>query len=45
MVGGGERWLKDVHDYIAQDNPVAAEKVVAGIYPCAQILLEKRHFS
>ncbi len=19
-----ERWLKDIHDYIAQDNPVAA---------------------
>ena len=27
-----ERWLKDIHDYIAQDNPVAAEKDVPGIY-------------
>ncbi|MDI6885611.1 MAG: type II toxin-antitoxin system RelE/ParE family toxin [archaeon] len=35
-----ERWLKDIHDYIAQDNPVAAEKVVSGIYQRAQILLE-----
>ena len=39
-----ERWLKDIHDYIAQDNPVTAEKVVSGIYQRAQILLEKRHF-
>ena len=35
-----ERWLKDIHDYIAQDNPAAAEKVVSGIYQRAQILLE-----
>ena len=35
-----ERWLKDIHDYIAQDNPVAAEKIVSGIYQRAQILLE-----
>jgi len=39
-----ERWLKDIHDYIAQDNP-AAEKVVSGIYQRAQIPLEQRHFS
>jgi toxin ParE1/3/4 len=35
-----ERWLKDIHDYIAQDNPAAAEKLVSGIYQRAQILLE-----
>ncbi len=27
-----ERWLKDIHDYIAQDNPAAADKVVSSIY-------------
>jgi len=35
-----ERWLKDIHDYIAQDNSAAAEEVVSGIYQRAQILLE-----
>ena len=35
-----ERWLKDIHDYIAQDNPAAADKVVSGIYQRARILLE-----
>ena len=35
-----ERWLKDIHDYIAQDNPAAADKVISGIYQRAQILLE-----
>ena len=40
-----EWWLKDVHDYIAQDNPAAAEKAVSGIYQRTQILLEQRHFS
>ena len=35
-----ERWLKDIYDYIAQDNPAAAEEVVSGIYQRAQILLE-----
>ncbi len=35
-----ERWLKDIHDYIAQDNSAAAEEVVSGIYQRVQILLE-----
>ncbi len=35
-----ERWLKDIHDYIAQDDPATAERVVSGIYQRAQILLE-----
>ena len=26
-----EQWLRDIYDYIAQDNPTAADKVVAGI--------------
>jgi plasmid stabilization system protein ParE len=33
-----ERWLRDIHDYIAADNPVAATKVVAGIFDKAQVL-------
>lgn len=35
-----EKWLKDIHDYIAQDKPQAALNVVAGIYKKAQILCE-----
>jgi len=35
-----ERWLKDIYDYIALDNPTAASKVVTGIYQKAQILLK-----
>lgn len=35
-----ELWLKDIYDYIKQDNPKAAEKVVSGIYQRAQILKE-----
>ncbi len=33
-----ERWLRKIHDYIAQDNPTAAGKVVSGIYDKAQLL-------
>lgn len=33
-----ERWLKDIYDYIAQDNPDAAMRVVEDIYQRAQIL-------
>jgi toxin ParE1/3/4 len=32
------RWLRDIHDYIAADNPVAAQKVVSGIYEKVQVL-------
>ena len=32
------QWLKEIYDYIAQDNPAAAGKVVAGIYEKAQLL-------
>ena len=35
-----ERWLKDIFDYIAQDDPAAAESVVLGIYKRAQQLLQ-----
>ena len=27
-----ETWLKDIYDYISEDNPEAAAKVVQGIY-------------
>ena len=33
------RWLRDIHDYIAADNPGAAQQVVSGIYEKAQVLL------
>ena len=32
------RWLRDIFDYIATDNPDAAQQVVAGIYEKAQLL-------
>lgn len=32
------QWLKEIYEYIAQDNPAAAGKVVSGIYEKAQIL-------
>jgi plasmid stabilization system protein ParE len=35
-----ERWLKDIYDYIAADNPAAAARVVDGIYEKAQILAQ-----
>ena len=35
-----EKWLKDIHDYIARDKPQAARKVVSGIYKKAQILCD-----
>jgi len=33
-----EQWLRDTHNYIALDNPSAAQKVIAGIYEKAQLL-------
>lgn len=33
-----QHWLRDIHDYIAADNPGAAAKVVAGIYEKVQVL-------
>jgi len=33
-----ERWLKDIHDYIAQDSPESALRVVEGIYEKTQLL-------
>ena len=33
-----EKWLRDIHDYIAQDNPTAAQRVVSAIHEKAQLL-------
>jgi toxin ParE1/3/4 len=33
-----EQWLKEIYEYISEDNPTAAEKVVSGIYDKAQKL-------
>lgn len=33
-----ERWLKDIHDYIALDSPESAVQVVEAIYEKAQLL-------
>ena len=35
-----ERWLKEIYEYISEDNQEAAIKVVEGIYNKAQVLLE-----
>ena len=35
-----EKWLHDIHDYIAQDNSDAALGVVLGIYQKAQLLCD-----
>lgn len=32
------RWLQDIRDYIALDNPTAAYEVVSGIFEKAQLL-------
>lgn len=33
-------WLRDIHDYIALDNPAAAIRVVTGIQERTQVLRE-----
>lgn len=33
-----KKWLKEIHEYISGDNPIAAKNVVNGIYDKAQIL-------
>ena len=33
-----ERWLEDIFEYIAADNPQAAAQTVSGIYERAQVL-------
>ena len=34
-----QRWLRDIFDYIAAENPSAAVRTVDGIYDKAQVLL------
>ena len=33
-----QRWLEDIFEYIAADNPDAAARVVSGIYERSQVL-------
>lgn len=33
-----ERWLRDIYDYIALDNPSAAARTIETIYQKAEIL-------
>lgn len=33
-----EQWLKEIYEYIAQDNPSVAGKVISGIYDKVQLL-------
>jgi toxin ParE1/3/4 len=33
-----QRWLKEIHDYIAADNPEAAARTIAAILSRAEIL-------
>jgi len=33
-----EKWLRDIYDYIAQDNTSAAQRVVSEIYEKSQFL-------
>ncbi len=35
-----ERWLRDIHDFIAQDNPAAAIRTIETLYQKAEILRE-----
>lgn len=32
-----EKWLREIYDHIAQDNPAAAERVVTGIFRKVQV--------
>ena len=33
-----EQWLREIYEFISQDNPTAAGKVISGIYEKAQLL-------
>jgi len=32
------KWLRNIHDYISKDNPIAAQNVIERIYEKTQIL-------
>ncbi|HTQ38220.1 MAG TPA: type II toxin-antitoxin system RelE/ParE family toxin [Pirellulales bacterium] len=38
------RWLREIHDYIAQDNPPAAKRTIYGIYHKVQLLKQFPEF-
>jgi len=31
------KWLRNIYDHISEDNPIAAQKVIEGIYEKTQI--------
>jgi len=35
-----QRWLRDIYDYIAEDNPGAAERVALAIWDSVRVLQE-----
>lgn len=35
-----ERWLRRIHDHIAEDSPVAAQRVTTAIYRRAEVLAD-----
>jgi toxin ParE1/3/4 len=35
-----EKWLREIHDYIAQDNPTAAQRIATAIFRKAQLLAD-----
>lgn len=35
-----QRWLRNIHDFIAQDNPAAAARIIDTLYQKAEILRE-----
>ena len=39
-----DRWMQEIHDYIAQHNPSAAKQTVEGIYNKVQWLLRFPEF-
>jgi len=36
------QWLRDIHEYIAADNPGASTNVITSIYEKAQLLRDQR---
>jgi len=36
-----ERWLEDIFEYVAADNPDAAARTVDGIFQRAQVILRR----
>ena len=32
------KWLRNIYDYISEDNPISAQNIIGGIYEKTQIL-------